>query len=255
MSFLDNLISSGGSFLKGIGTSLAATAILGYVSNRLSKSVNPTDVKPTQTIEYIPDAQTRLQNNSDPDNKVPVVYGEALLGGIITDAALVNNDKIMYFCITICEKTGTKLSDSQPSTFKFKNIYWDDCLLKFDNDGVTVVSKTDRDGNEDTSISGLIKFYCFAGNSTSPVYPSGIVGGALNYAYNVHPGWTTTHVMNDLIFAIVRVDYDATKGLTKLGNVKFHIENSMTQPGDCLYDYMTNTRYGAGLLPSEIYAA
>jgi hypothetical protein len=26
----------------------------------------------------------------------------------------------------------------------------------------------------------------------------------------------------------------------------------MTQPGDCLLDYMTNTRYGAGIAAQEI---
>ena len=255
MSFLDDLMGGAGGFLSGLGGSLAKTAILGYALNKMNKNVNPTNVQPTTTIEYIPDAQTRLQNNSDPDNKIPVVYGQASLGGIITDSALVNNDKVMYFCFAISEKTGTKLSDSQASSFQFLNIYWDDCLLTFQSDGTTVASKTDRDGNADTSIAGLISVYCFAGNSTTPVTPNGYSNNSLNYAYNIFPGWQITHIMNDLIFAIVRVDYDASKNLTKLGNVKFHIANTMTQPGDCIYDYMTNTRYGASLLPSEIYTA
>jgi hypothetical protein len=33
----------------------------------------------------------------------------------------------------------------------------------------------------------------------------------------------------------------------------FVIENSMKLAGDCLYDLMTNTRYGAGINPEEIY--
>jgi hypothetical protein len=61
--------------------------------------------------------------------------------------------------------------------------------------------------------------------------------------------------MSDLVFAIIRLDYDAEKNVTGLGNVRFKISNSMTQPGDCLYDYMTNTRYGAGIDPTEIYAS
>ena len=35
-------------------------------------------------------------------------------------------------------------------------------------------------------------------------------------------------------------------------SVKFHVTNSMTQPGDCIYDYMTNEMYGAGIDPAEI---
>jgi hypothetical protein len=34
--------------------------------------------------------------------------------------------------------------------------------------------------------------------------------------------------------------------------MRFKIQNSMTLPGDCIYDYMTNTRYGAGIDPAEI---
>jgi hypothetical protein len=33
-----------------------------------------------------------------------------------------------------------------------------------------------------------------------------------------------------------------------------HMNNSMTQPGDVLYDMMTNTRYGAGIAPADIKA-
>lgn len=252
MNFLDDIISLGGKFLSGIGGSLVKVAALGYLSNLLNKSINPSASSSNSTVEYIPSAQMRLQNNSSPDNKVPVVYGSAILSGIITDAALTNNDKTMSFCFTICEKTGIKLSNGQNSNFSFLNIYWDDCLLTFQSDGITVSSKIDRDGNPDTSIDGLIKVYCFNGNSTSPVVPAGGINNNLQYAYNIFPGWTTSHVMSDLIFAIVTVQYDAPKGLTKLGTVKFHVENSMSEIGDCLYDYMTSTRYGASLLPSEI---
>jgi len=58
-----------------------------------------------------------------------------------------------------------------------------------------------------------------------------------------------------LVFAIVRVDYDRDRGVTSLGTVKFHIENSMTRPGDCLYDYFTNSIYGAGVPADEVDTA
>jgi 1-deoxy-D-xylulose 5-phosphate reductoisomerase len=58
--------------------------------------------------------------------------------------------------------------------------------------------------------------------------------------------------MNNLVFAIVEVTYNKTKNVTSLPNMSFAIQNSMTMPGDCLWDYMTNTRYGAGIPASEI---
>ena len=71
-------------------------------------------------------------------------------------------------------------------------------------------------------------------------------------AWSIMPGWTSAHTMNDLVFAIVKVEYNKEKNVTKLGKLDFKIRNSMTEPGDCLYDYMTNTRYGAGIDPQEI---
>jgi hypothetical protein len=83
--------------------------------------------------------------------------------------------------------------------------------------------------------------------------PYGYTNSSLNNAYTVMPGWTSNHTMSDLIFAIVRIDYNKEdKDISKIGNMKFKLTNSMTLPGDCMYDYMTNTRYGAGIPAAEI---
>ena len=73
-----------------------------------------------------------------------------------------------------------------------------------------------------------------------------------NLAYNLFPQWTDAHTMNQLVFALVRIDYNKDKNSTGLGNLQFKLSNTMSMPGDCLYDYMTNTRYGAGIPPEEI---
>jgi hypothetical protein len=61
--------------------------------------------------------------------------------------------------------------------------------------------------------------------------------------------------MNDLIFAVVKVDYNREKNVTGIGDLLFHVDNTMKLPGDVLYDYMTNTRYGAGITATEILLA
>jgi len=73
-------------------------------------------------------------------------------------------------------------------------------------------------------------------------------------ANGIMPSWTPEHTMDDLVFAIVRVDYNRDKNITALGDVKFKIKNTMSQPGDVIFDYMTNTRYGAGIPAEEIYS-
>lgn len=258
MSFLDSVLDFGKSalgFLTGnsIGGSLARTALTGYALNKVTNSITKENaVTESKRI----DPGVRLQVNPSPEHRIPVVYGTALIGGIITDAVLTNNDQTMYFVLTICERTGnTNLGQGAASTFGFKNIYWDGNRLSFQSDAVTVSGWTDRTGTVDTSANGKIKIWCYGGNSTTPVAPSPYTpSSALPNAYSIMPGWTANHTMNDLVFAVIRVDYDAENNIKNLGNVKFEIVNSMNQPGDCLYDYMTNTRYGAGIPDTEIYS-
>ena len=55
-----------------------------------------------------------------------------------------------------------------------------------------------------------------------------------------------------LIFALVKIKYNAEKSTTGLGNIVAKLSNNMTQPGDCLNDMLTNTRYGAGIAAADI---
>jgi hypothetical protein len=256
MSWLDDLIDVGSSVLdfftgNSIGANIAKTAVTGYALNKVTASINKDNEKPKE-----PDPGVRLQVQPDPEHKIPVVYGTTHIGGIVTDAILTNSNQSMFFCLTICEKTGnTGLGAGAASTFSFKNIYWDDQRLVFDSDGITVAKGVDRDGVDNTTLDGLVKVYCFAGSSSTPVVPFGYTNGSLSPAYSVFPDWTSNHTMNDLVFAIIRVDYNKEKSVTGLGNINFEIQNSMTQPGDCIFDYMTNTRYGAGIPAGEIYSS
>ncbi len=259
MSFLDDLVglaSGVGKFLGGggIGSSLARTALTGLALNQITKSIN------NSNATNQPDPGVRIQSPADPEKTVPVIYGSAVASGIVTDAVLSADNLTMYFCLTICEKTGlTNLGSGAASQFTFNAVYWNDNKLFFDPaDGVTVKYSEDRDGNKDTNIDGLIEVYCYAGNRSTPTAVTGytvptVISGAT--ADTVMPNWTTNHNMTDLIFAIVKMKYNKEKGVTSIGNFRFDIENSMKAAGDCLYDYMTNTRYGAGLDPTEIYVS
>lgn len=258
MSFLDDLLDVGSSavqFITGnnIGSQLARTAITGYALNQLYKSINPANGEKTV------DPGVRLQVEASPDNSIPVVYGTAWLGGIITDAVLTNNNGTMYYCLTLCERTGNiGLGSGAPSSFSFGEIYRDDMRLIFQSDGITVASQVDRAGNVCSKPAGKIKVWCFNGAVNNPVLPSNYSGTPTQSAIQIFPGWPAdgnknANTMNNLIFAIVRVDYDATNDIRGLGTFKFQITNSMSLPGDVLYDYMTNIRYGAGIPIESIY--
>lgn len=259
MSFIDDIIDFAGGALDwytgdSVGAQLARTATLGYVLNQTNKSVNKENSTPAATRTPEPDRGVRLQINPDPNAKIPVVYGTAHLGGIITDAVLTNSNKTMWFCITICEKTGlTNIGRGAASEFIFEDIWYNDNRIVFKADGRTANYMVDKDSNIDYSIQDLVSIYCFAGNSTTPVLPDNYSSGGLVNAYTLMPNWTSSHSMTDLVFALIKIDYNREKGVVGIPDIRFQITNTMNQPGDCLFDYMTNTRYGAGIDPAEIY--
>lgn len=257
MSFLDSVIDIGKgvfNFFTGnsIGANLAKTAITGYALNQVTKSINKENEVSKQQA---PDPGVRLQVNPDPEYKIPVVYGEAVVGGAVTDAQLSADGTTMYYCLTLSEMTGaTELGNGLASDFEFLDIYWDDNRIILGDNGYTAASFVDKAGQVGDSIGGQVDFYFFAGNSEKPKALNTFTNPNKK-AYEVMLNWDSTYMMQDLVFAIVVVRYNATKGIKGLGKIKIKLRNSMSLPGDCLYDYMTNTRYGAGIDPAEIYTS
>lgn len=248
MSFLSDVVG----FFSGNSIASSVVKIVGisYIAKKMANNaVSANNINNPANI----DQGVRLQIPPAANNKIPVLYGSAYFGGVITDAVMTNTNKTMYYCLTLSEKTGTILSQNTASSYTFKDVYWNDQRVVFKNDGITVDYTVDRAGTVDRSLGGQVSIYCYAGNSSTPKVPENYTNNTLTNATSVMPGWTTsTHQMNDLIFAIVKVDYNREKNVTGIGNVLFHIDNTMKLPGDVLYDYMTNTRYGAGIVSGEI---
>lgn len=258
MSFLSGILNVGKTavgYLSGNGiiAGLTRTAILGYAVNRLSKNaLKGNDPGGTANI----DTGVRLQVKPNASSKIPVLYGSAFFGGNITDAAMTNSNKTMWYSIVLTEKTGTVYSTSSASTYTFNNVYWNNQRVVFNTDGITVNYTVDSGGVIDRSLSGLVKVYFYAGGRTAGQLPSGFSGTAPSNAETLFPNWTdTTHAMDGLVFALVRVDYNREKNVTGLGDMLFQVTNSMLYPGDVVYDYLTNTTYGAGISGSDVVTA
>lgn len=255
MSFLNDIVSLGKTaygFISGnsVGSQIARTALTGFALSKLANSVNKENNIGQQ------DRGRTIQIDPDTEYKVPVLYGSAVLSGAITDAVLANGNTTMWYCITLCERTGdTVLGTGPASSFTFQDIYWNNNRLIFQSDGITASGYIDSSGQTCSEINGLIKVYCFGGSSTVPTVPELYTNNSLLNANQIFPNWGANHTMSDLVFALVRIDYSAKNNVTGVGEFKFKIKNSMDQPGDCLYDYLTNTRYGAGIDPSEIYSS
>lgn len=259
MSFLDSITDVGSSAWTsltgpGVAGGVARAGILAVMLREVQNSINKDNQQSDEVKSDIPNFGVREQVDPNTENAIPVVYGEAFVGGRIIDAVLTNDNQTMWYCLALCETTGIKLSDNQQSQITFEQIYWNQNRIILQNDGITAASFEDEDGNSSDSINGLIKFYLYNNGSNSPTKLGGYANGALSTAYSYFPNWTGNHTLDNTVFCLVRVDYSAEKQVTGLGRMEFKIKNTMTQPGDCLYDYMTNTRYGAGIQAEEIRA-
>jgi len=251
MSFLNKiggLAKTAYGFLRGdgIGSTLARTALLGFALKKVIDSTNKSNENQQQ------DPGTEVQLDPDTEYSVPVLYGSAFIDGKVTDAHLASDNKTMWLCLTLCEKTGN-LIDGTPSTISFDELYIDNFRISFQNNGYTVDKIFDDSGNSSDVWSGLIEVYPFNNGSSNPVSFTSEANGNTTLAYNLMPSWTSTDTMNELVFCLIKLTYNKRKKLTTVGrNIKFKLTNTMTKPGDVMNDYLQNTRYGAGIPAAEI---
>lgn len=246
-------------------------------SQQASRQVIRSSENTTRAQEKETNKNVRLQLPASTDNKIPVVYGRTTLGGKLVDAevnTITFNDgstgSQLELCYTICMTTGTKI-DGTPGEITFKNIYWDNQLVYFQEDGVTVLkleddtgtTPFDGTGNFDERVSGKIQIFCYNDGSTDQTYPTGGafepgedssgLGDNLELdARNVMTNWTVNHFMASQVFVCIKILFDPQAGLNRLPNLLFDIDNSIKLPGDVLYDYMTNNIYGAGIPEANI---
>ena len=256
MDFLSSLISVGKSALgfitgKGIGSQLARTVLTGLAVRKLQQA-QQNDINTDDSIqEEEPDFGVRLQSSADPSQKIPVVYGTAFTGGKLIDVRMTDNNQTMWYCLVLSERTGVKMSDSVQSAITFKDIYYNNSRVVFKADGVTIDNTVDVNGKVDHSLKDLVEIYCFNNGSTNPVGVEDFATPTAN-AYALMPTWTSTDTMDELVFVLCKIKYNKEKNTAGLGTVIAKLSNTMTLPGDVLNDAMTNTRYGAGILPGDI---
>jgi len=254
MSFLDSVVDFGKKALgvvrsDTLGGSLARTAILGLAVNKITKMIN----KDNDSNNTAKQRDTGVREQVDPDTNysVPVIYGNAFVEGAVSDAALTNNKRTMWYCLTLCEQTGLLLNGDN-SELTLQEVYWNGNRVEFKDDGFTVADMISPDGDIVTNYNGKVRIYPFSGNSQSPIGIRGNNGSNNLAAYDLFPNWSVSHTMSHLVFVIVSVDYDGPAGVKGLGKVRFRVNNNMKQPGDVLNDYMTNSRYGAGISAEDM---
>lgn len=199
------------------------------------------------------DAGARIQLAPATNNKLPVVYGSAFVAPTITDAKISTDQKTMWYVGALSEKSS--------GTMSFGNIYYDGKLVTFGTGGnaAKVVSLTTNSDpvQVDTKIDGNLFIYLFTNGSSSGVNTGGQTAIQIlqDSTIPTNQRWTSTDVMTNTAFIIVKVIYNADASTTNLGQISVQLTNTLTKPGDVLLDYMQDTVYGCAIPSSQIDTA
>lgn len=195
-----------------------------------------------------PNPGNRQQVAPATDNKLPVVYGSAWLGGTITDLSISGNNQELYYVISLCEVT-----DNGSDTISFGDVYWGGKKCNFaDSTSPNVISLTDPSTNvTDSSVNGKLQIYLFRNGSNNPVRGTQSAISIMQTAGLIYT-WDSSKQMSNCAFAILHLSYNQDAGLTGMQQTKFQVTNSRYKPGDCFYDYLTSTVYGAAVDASQV---
>ena len=227
---------------KFIGTSLLASGVSRLIAKRQMKKAKSGNF-----------GGGRIQLPPATDNKIPVVYGSAFVGGPIIDAKISTDQKTMWYIIALAEHTDTTVG----TNYTFGNeMYYDGKLVTFGT-GAAVASLTNNNqgtAQVDTTVAGSLFIYLFSNGSSSGTNTGGQTAIQIlqDSAIPVAQRWTSNNTMTNCAFAIVKVIYNNDAGLTNLGSLTVRLVNNLTKPGDVLKDYMLNTRYGCAIPLSRI---
>jgi len=238
-------------YLGSTGLAIATFAINFTITTLVSRAFG---AKPPKTQ----DSGARQQMPPASNNSIPVVYGNAWLGGTFVDAALTTDNKTMYYVLAV-----TSISSHQDAAFAFDStkFYYGDRLVTFATTGdlTRVVALTDGAGNVDTKIDGKLFIALYKSTNAGAITaingpaPTVFMGGADLPAALRWPA--SGRQMNGLAFAIVKLHYNRDANTTHLLPITFNcvhfprggLAGQGAKPGDVWADYMSDSRYGAGM--------
>ena len=194
----------------------------------------------------------RVQLPPAGDNKLPVVYGSAYVGGVITDMSISTDNQTMYFVLALSEVTNTE-NGGTGDTFTFGNIYYAGKLCVFDSvDKTKITGLLDEStGITDTTMNGYMNMYLYSRGSLNPTNTTQTAIQVMQDPILTYK-WDATKLMSNTCFAIIKLKYNQQAGVTGLQQTRFQVNSSRYAPGDCFYDYFTSARYGAAIPVAQI---
>jgi hypothetical protein len=240
--------------ITGIVAEVISFAVSMVASSIISKLFAPSAPDQSNLNAQQPNPGNRQQIPPAGDNKIPVIYGSAYVGGIITDLTISNDNQDVYWVFALSEVTNTETGGT-PDTITFGNVYWGGKKCVFDGTDLTkVVGLLDESTGETQDISGYMNVYLYSNGSNNPANSSQTAISVLS-ASNLIYKWDSSKLMSNCAFAIIHLKYNQDRNLTALNQTRFQLTNSRHSPGDCFLDYLTSTRYGAAIPTTNIDTA
>ena len=227
------------------GSALLATIATSVIAGGLAYgTARALGVFKPPSLDQGADPGTTIQLPPATDNRIPVMYGNVFTSGPIFDAAISNQNQTMTYCIALSEET-------QTGNFTCGQVFMNDAELIFT--GNTATSHRDPNQSSNTTYANKVRLNIYQGGSSGSdvIFPTSGTGSS-TAATAIVPHWGVNHTANNLVYAVLQIDYDAENGLTGLPSMTFKMRNSLSNPGDVLYDYLTSDRYGAGLVNAQI---
>lgn len=193
-----------------------------------------------------PNPGNRQQVPPATDNKLPVVYGSAWVGGTIVDLSITGDNQQMFYVLALSEVTnfGT-------DAITFGDVYYGGKRVTFGSNGAVVSLTDESTGVVDTSVNGKMWIYLYSNGSNQPYNTTTNAITVMQSSGLVYT-WDSSKLMSDTAFAIIKLTYSNTGNIRALEQTKFNVINNRALPGDCFADYMTATTYGASLDSSQI---
>lgn len=225
---------------------MTAFAINIIASAIISKAFSPTVDNPGLNSAAA-NPGSRVQAGPAGDNKIPVVYGAAWVGGSVVDMSITSDNQNLYYVLALSEVTNTETGGT-PDVLTFGGVYFGGKRCVFDPvDQYKVTGLLDEStGVTDITIAGKLEIYLFRNGSSSGVNTSQTAIQIMQ-APGLTYTWDSSKQMTNCAFAIVRMTYSANANLTGLQATKFQLTSSRYKPGDCFQDYLTSSRYGAAI--------
>ena len=250
--FICNDLQAAAAIVGALIPSIAGTfmaEVIGFAismvaSSILSKIFAPSPPDQSNLNAQQPNPGNRQQLPPAGDNKLPVVYGSAYTGGIITDLTISEDNQDIYWVLALSEVTNSE-SGGAPDVITFGNVYWGGKKVIFGS-GAAVTGLLDESTNETQDVTGYMNIYLYNNGSNSPTNTSQSAISVLS-ASNLIYTWDNTKLMSSTAFAIIHLKYNQDRNLTALNQTRFQLTNARSAPGSCFLDYLTSTRYGAAI--------